>query len=107
MAYADTDTGVPLALDTFSHTEFSVLADYVATICTDRSIDEVVLGLPLLPSGEEGSQCSVVRNFSDLLREKSLPFSFVDERYSTPRNSEVDGDAAAAVEILYTKLGTF
>ena len=71
---------------------------------------EVLVGLPLLPSGDEGEQAGRSRRFADFVgRELRLPVRLWNESYSTVearrrrasaprrrhRSSYVDADAAA------------
>ena len=72
----------------------------------------LVVGLPLLPGGTEGSQAELTRRSVEPLREKGVEVHFVDERYTTQRSREVgprkasknpppeDLNAAAACQIL-------
>lgn len=104
VALADERTQVPVALDSIRHANTDELVSAVITLLKERGVDSVVCGLPLLPSGEEGSQCRFVRSVADLLTAKGVPVSLLDERYSTPRGTESDGDAAAACQLLLTFL---
>ena len=99
-AFVDTTMGVPLALDTFIHEDESDLVSQVLQACDERDIDLVVLGLPLLPSGKEGTQSSYVRLIGDRLEQATLQIEFLDERYTTDKKSETDGDAKAACQLL-------
>jgi RNase H-fold protein (predicted Holliday junction resolvase) len=71
----------------------------VRSIIAARSIEQLIIGLPLLPSGQEGEQVQIVRAYVAALEPLSLPVSFLDERYTTPTH-HADGDAAAAMTIL-------
>lgn len=102
VAYLDEDMGIPLPLDTLSHASNHDLIEQVRVLANVRKIDRLVVGLPLLLSGKEGSQSSLVRDVGELLEEElSLPVTFIDERYSTPAGSK-EPDAHAAVSILST-----
>ncbi|MCK5016079.1 MAG: Holliday junction resolvase RuvX [Candidatus Peribacteraceae bacterium] len=103
VAFADVSTGVPVALDTIHHKSFDELFLRIKKILEDKKVNHMVLGLPLLPSGDEGEQCEHVRNFANLL-ENVITYSTVDERYTSFSNREVDSDASAAVHILQTYL---
>jgi len=117
VAFCDSDIGVPVALDTIEHRSRKELLTRVRTIVAERRIDSLVVGLPLLPSGEEGEQATWVRSCAEDLQKIGLPLDFVDERYSTPQTrhrlskneaisgGSLDGDAAAACGILQTHLG--
>jgi putative Holliday junction resolvase len=83
-------------------------------------VEEIVVGLPLLPSGDEGPMAEEVREFADgLARRSGLPVEFWDERLSsahserelarlelpaTARKEKGRVDAMAAVIILQAYL---
>ncbi len=107
IAFLDEDTAVPLPLDTFYHDTQEQLLSHVLALVDERSIDKLLIGLPLLPSGDEGAQAAFVRGIASQLAHK-IPVTFVDERYSTPPSrsskhdvhpSHFDGDAAAACSL--------
>lgn len=90
-------------------TEFERLAQ----LASDYGSRLLVLGLPLLMSGNEGAQAAVVRDFAIELQEKvDVEITFVDERLTTKqaeavvRNAEMksfgkgDSDRIAAALIL-------
>lgn len=104
VAFAESDVGVPVSLPTLEHTTLEELAEQVSALITERKIDHVVLGLPKLPGGEEGEQATYVRSFLPTLTKLGIPYSFIDERYSTQRTPDIDPDAAAACSILAVKL---
>lgn len=101
VAIADSDVGVSLALETIGHRSEEELIDAVVTLAHERSVQELVLGLPLLPSGDEGAQVTVVRSTAARLEEKGFIVHLLDERYSTPRPGEHgDPDSSSACQIL-------
>ena len=104
VAFADTETGVPVSLETLTHDSFEKLLNQVMEIISARQINEVVLGLPRRLGGSEGAQASKVRDFAELLEDEAIACSFVDERYTSTQNREIDKDSAAAVLILGIKL---
>jgi putative holliday junction resolvase len=105
VAYADTAVGVPLALDTLVHASTEEWMMAIRSIVTEKKIDRIVVGLPLLPSGEEGEQAHFVREWAAVLAARTgAPLSFLDERYTTPGSGDADGDAAAAVELMHMAL---
>ena len=101
VALYDSASGVPLPLDTIAHHSSEELVTRVASLCHERKAGHIVVGLPLLLSGKEGAQSSFVRSVSEAL-EALAPVTFLDERYSTPRENDSDPDAAAACGILTT-----
>lgn len=81
----------------------------VEAILTSRKIEKLVIGLPLLPSGDEGEQSTYVRKVAERFKNMNIPMEFRDERYTTPTkrkmkhvvdSREYDGDGAAAVALL-------
>ena len=60
------------------------LADKIADICRERQAEEIVLGLPRNMDGSEGESAKNVREFADILREKTgLGVVLRDERMTT------------------------
>lgn len=109
VAYLDDMTGIPLPLDTISHSSEEDLIQRLRMLIDERGIDRVIIGLPLLPSGKEGSQSAVSRSIGQRLADAGLSVEYRDERHTTPRIShhkhalqarKIDGDAAAAYVLL-------
>ena len=105
VAFADTDDDILFSLETIEHSSEEDLLKSIQNLISEKQIDELVLGLPLLPSGEEGSQAEVVHSLCRALDSAQIPYSLVDERYTTEKSKELDSDAAAACKILQGKLG--
>lgn len=112
MAFADSSIGIPHPLETIHHSSSEELIAAVQRVCEEKKIDQLVIGLPLLPSGDEGEQAQYVRTTSEQLKPLGLPMTFLDERYSSPRplstasssedrqaRKEVDPDASAASQL--------
>lgn len=93
--------------------------DAIATLVTERGATGVVVGLPLLLSGEEGTAAQIARSYAAQLAERvrPVPVRLVDERLTTVdahrtlRDSGVPGrgqravvDQAAAVLLLQVAL---
>ena len=113
VAYLDSNIGIPLPLDTILHTSEKQVIDAVMTIIRERKIDRVIVGLPLLPSGVEGSQAAESRKIGMALQTAGITVDYRDERYTTPAPSQhknalptqkIDGDAAAACALLSGKI---
>jgi putative Holliday junction resolvase len=101
VSFVDMNIGVPLALDTLQHTDENDLVTQIMQQCDEREVDLLVIGLPLLPSGDEGMQSSFVRLIGDRLETAGMAVEYLDERYTTGRDQkESDGDARAACELL-------
>ena len=105
VALSDADNGVVVALDTLAHTSKEELIEKVQALIQSKRIAELVLGLPLLPSGEEGEQVTFVRSIGQELQKRGFLVKYLDERYSTPslrqaEHREIDPDSASACQIL-------
>lgn len=62
--------------------------DDIISICNKEKIGQIIMGLPLLPSGSESEQTKFVKDFKDELRKKTkLPIAFVNE-YLTSKEAE-------------------
>ena len=112
VAYLDDATGIALPLDTLHHTSSDEMLRDIRTLVRDRRIDVLVVGLPKLPSGDEGQQATFVRSQVPSLEALGVRVELRDERYTTPKRSghkhtiapsEYDGDAAAACALLSQK----
>jgi putative transcription antitermination factor YqgF len=97
-------TGVPLPLDTLFHKTMEEFSEQVSSLVRSRGVDHLVIGLPLLPSGQEGAQVTEVKMYGSALAALQIPTTFLDERYTTPKEGGGDGDAASALSILTTYL---
>ena len=105
VAFSSGETGVAVALPTLHHASYGAFQSQVLSLLRDRAVTDLVVGLPLLPSGEEGEQVRTVRSFiEDLPVPSSVALHYLDERYSTPSSSsgKNDPDMAAACAILDT-----
>lgn len=100
VAFADEENGIPLAQDTIEHGTVEELAQSVEKIIDEKKVEHLVLGLPLLPSGEEGAQVQFVRSVADKLKESGIGITFIDERYTTPATGDNDENTAAACALL-------
>jgi RNase H-fold protein (predicted Holliday junction resolvase) len=92
---------VPVSLTTIQHKSTDELASKVISLIQERNISNIIVGLPLLSSGNEGEQ---VKYVYDAVREMNLPsnvlIEYIDERHTTPKSNERDPDAYAAIELL-------
>lgn len=113
VAFADDANGIPLPLDTIKHASVDELIPAVVEIVRARDVQEVVVGHPLLLSGEVGSQAAFVESVAEKLRTQGMNVTLFDERFSTPqfavpdqaqKTPASDPDSAAACQILLTIL---
>ena len=102
VAFGDTETGIPLPLPTVTHGSDEELQEALLVILQDKQVDQIVCGLPLLPSGDEGEQAAQVRDCISRLQLGEIPVQFLDERYTTPiSSSDPDAEAASALLSVY------
>lgn len=86
----------------------------IAALIAELTPDRVLVGLPLLESGEEGAQAAAARAFAGRLRARvQLPVELHDERYTTRQARESarhgassDVDSLAAAHLLEAFLNT-
>lgn len=107
VAFASGEILVAVVLPTIHHDSYESFQQQVLSLLEERAVLELVVGLPLLPSGEEGEQSRTVRSFIEHLPvPSSIKVDFLDERYSTPPSTDRhnDPDSAAACSILDTYL---
>ncbi|NOS66747.1 MAG: Holliday junction resolvase RuvX [Candidatus Peribacteraceae bacterium] len=113
VAYLDTEVGIALPLDTVVHTSEKDLMAALGKIFEARRPDRIVIGLPLLPGGTEGSQAQHSRKIGLLIEGMGFPTEYCDERHTSPRPSQhknalptqkIDGDATAACSLLSQKI---
>lgn len=56
----------------------------IRSMSEEYGVEEVLIGLPLLPDGNEGAQAAKARRFGEKIREIiGLPVVLLDERFST------------------------
>jgi len=105
VAASDGSLAVPVAI--VEHTSREKDLERIADLARDRAADAIVVGLPLLSSGDEGEQARRCRRFGDALaRRTGLPVLYQDETLSSvdaaavpaggPRRSRPLDDRAAA-----------
>lgn len=99
-ALGDSEVGIALALETIHHKNFDELISELQKIIAERKVHKLIVGLPLLPSGEKGEQAKLIEELAEAKLKALLPLEFIDERHTTSKSSDFDGDAAAACAIL-------
>lgn len=68
--------------------------DRIAALCADLEVEEVVVGLPLTESGEEGDPARRARNLAAEIEARTgLTVTTIDERYTSRMAEEEMGRA--------------
>ena len=84
VAVSDPLRVMPRPLEVIEGGGVEAVARRIGELVRDLGVTTVVVGLPLLPSGDEGDQALYVRGFVAALRaELSVPVELWDESYST------------------------
>jgi putative Holliday junction resolvase len=101
-------------LDTFDTKCGTAFLDHVSELVAELDVGEIVVGHPLMSSGEEGSSSRMARELADQLRSRiGVVVTMWDERYSSQeakrvvRGSKADKgavDKVAAIIILQSYL---
>ena len=83
--------------------------DALARLVDERRVEEVVVGLPVSLSGEEGAQATETRRFADRLAERlDVTVRTLDERFTTALARRTPGrlpeDSRAAAHLLESYL---
>ncbi|SPF76650.1 Putative pre-16S rRNA nuclease [Aliiroseovarius pelagivivens] len=84
VAVSDSFRQVATPLETIKRKKFTLDAERLLEITSDRQIGGLVLGLPRNMDGSEGPRCQSTRAFArNLEKLTDLPIGFWDERLST------------------------
>lgn len=102
VALFDSAIDFVIPLDTIHHTNELELLDAADAVLQKRGVKHVVIGLPLLLSGVEGSQAKFARMIGAQLVARGIDVEYIDERFTTDRRTPSDGDAKAACIVLNT-----
>lgn len=102
VAFYDPETEIPLPLETLHHANQEEFCQQIHTLLIQRDVEHLVVGLPLLLDGSEGSQVGIVREWIDTLNLSEDFISFIDERYSNQSAEAGEDHSAAACAILTT-----
>ena len=100
VAWFDPAIDFVIPLDTIHHQNESELIDAALAVIASRGASNVVVGLPLLLSGIEGSQAKFARMIGDRIAASGIEVDYIDERFTTDRQTPSDGDAKAACIVL-------
>ena len=84
LALSDPGRGIASPLETIKRRKFTIDAEALLSVCRDKDVGGLVLGLPLNMDGSEGPRAQATRAFARNLAAKTdLPIAFWDERLST------------------------
>ncbi len=93
-----------IALSSLRHSTIWECVDGILAMLQKHQCNIVILGLPRLPQGEEGSQAEYVREVGKALQKKvpTIEIIYIDERFTSSKEgfSGADDDARAACTIL-------
>lgn len=104
VAFFDAQIDFVIPLDTIHHKKEDELLDAAEAVLKQRGVTSVVIGLPLLLSGVEGSQAKFAKLIGGQLAARGFDVDYIDERFTTDRQTPSDGDAKAACIVLTTYL---
>jgi putative Holliday junction resolvase len=94
LAVSEGSLAVPLCI--IAHESRDADLERVASAARERRVAAVVVGLPLLPSGDEGEQARRTRRFGDALaRRLDVPVIYHDEIMSSAAAEEATRITAA------------
>lgn len=105
LAITDEDKQFSLVLDVISAAPEKEAISRITEIIGEENVEEIVLGLPLSLSGEEGEQAQKVREFGEKLLAAGKKINYLDERFSTKlsageskmRGTQIDAEAARLI----------
>jgi putative holliday junction resolvase len=84
LAVSDPFGHFAIGLDTMSNHEGKDLLPEISAICQQYEVKQIVVGLPLHMSGEEGTSAQQARELAAMLSEGlSLPVELMDERLTS------------------------
>jgi putative holliday junction resolvase len=94
LAVAATDAGAARGLATLMRGTPEDDAAALAHVIAEQQIDELVVGLPLLPSGDEGDQAAATRAWGDAIALRiGRPLTWQDERFTSVAAEQAVGAA--------------
>ena len=84
LAYSDELGITAQGLSTLARTNVEADLTAIAGVCSEHSVEVLVVGLPLNMDGSEGPRAEVSRRFGDRLGQRTgLPVEYWDERLTT------------------------
>lgn len=102
VAFFDSAIDFVIPLDTIHHKNELELLDAADAVLQARGVKDLVIGLPLLLSGVEGSQAKFAKMIGAQFAARGFTVDYIDERFTTDRVTPSDGDAKAACIVLNT-----
>lgn len=95
LAWVQESLGVVLPFGQIVNKELGKTNEELINIIRTEKIDKLIIGLPLSEEGEENLNTERVRKFAQEIHEvTSLPFEFVDERFTTHEAMSMEGEAS-------------
>lgn len=83
IAVSDPSCTITYPLETYRRKNEKKDLEYIKDLYFRLEAVKIVIGLPLLLSGKEGTQAKKVKELAEKLKELGLEVDFVDERFST------------------------
>ena len=106
VAYVDTVLDVPLPLQTIHHQNQDELVRRVQELVSARNVETIIVGLPLLLSGDEGDEAIIVRGVAEAIGDAcpSCSIRLLDERQTSKafHGERAEDDHAQAALTLLT-----
>jgi len=106
LAVSDPQGVIAIGLETLEVSGAVQAAARVAEAAREQGAERIVVGLPLLMSGERGEAAEAAERFAAMLeRQSGLPVETYDERFTTTMAGRIGGsrhgdDALAAAHLL-------
>jgi putative holliday junction resolvase len=98
VSFFDDNLGIVMPVTTIDAKDRKTLVEGIVAIADQRKVDRFVIGIPRLPSGDEGEQARHVRAVGNELAKK-LPIAYVDERYTSVPLREKGGKHVEASDV--------
>ena len=110
IAKADSQSLVPVSLETYSGKLSNLINVVLPQLIEQHTVTDLIVGMPLLPSGIKGKQSRLVTQALARIR-NSIPslvnIHTIDERYTSKGQQDTaDTDATSALQILQMFLET-
>lgn len=105
VAFCDSTVNIPLPLETIHHEDDGELVRAVSVLAKARRVNTLILGLPLMPGGEEGEEVDHVRAVASQISGEcpAIRIEFLDERETSKGSQNKisrDPHALAALTLL-------